>query len=156
MKSVGSLMSWTCSTAVVSTLVGCAIPRLEIQPEPIGATVYVDGKHVFTRQLPGANPAATSRKTPLPYYGTTSLRGTMPTNDWVDIRRQVTIDEPFSPWLLPFDFLLECVTYPFASDDRYEHRVAITVPARPEVTPGITPRDIPALEARAHAALGER
>jgi hypothetical protein len=156
MKSVGSLTFRTCSTAVLSTLVGCAIPRLEIRPEPIGATVYLDGKHVFTREPPGARSAATARNTPLPYYGTTALRGTMPTNEWVEVRRQVTIDEPFSPWLLPFDFVLECVTYPFASDDRYEHRVAIAVPARPEVTPGITPRDLPALKARARAALGER
>lgn len=167
MKKVASVTLRICGTAVVSALVACAVPEFEIEPGPVGASVYVDGRRVFTRSTAPAEPTepastaattapARSLKTPLRYYGTVAITGSMPTNDWLDVRREVTIDEPFSPWLLPFDFVLECVTYPFRSEARYAHRVVITVPERTEATPGIAPRDIPALKARARAALGER
>ncbi len=113
---------------------------------------------------------------PMRYYGTTRLSARRPavsergdpamsekgekdeslTVDWLELRQDVTIDEPFSPWLFPFDFVLECVTYPFAADLRYAHRTTIELQKRPEVIDGILPRDHDATRARAKRAREER
>ncbi len=167
MKNTACVTMWICGVVGAALcLPGCAVPKLHIEAEPTHTAVYVDGKHVFTRQPPSdkakldadaaePTPPETSLETPLRYYGTATISGTMPTTEWVDVRHNVTIDEPFSPWLLPFDFVLECVTYPFRGD-RYENRVTVALTPRREETPGVSPREIPALKARASAALGER
>ena len=75
----------------------------------------------------------------------------------MDLHQDVTIDEPFSPWLFPFDFVLECLTYPFVSSElRYAHRIEIELQRRPEVPRGIHPRNLAAILARAKRAREER
>ncbi len=141
-------LTWTIGVAV--TLAGCAQPKLSIRVEPTGTWVYVDGE--FTSPGREQTSTASTIDAPkyerapkyvepfdhemsLRYYGTTRLSARRPatsergekdesfTVDWMDRRQDVTIDEPFSPWLFPFDFVLECLTYPFVSSEvRYALR----------------------------------
>ena len=158
-------------------LSGCAEPELAIRVQPTGTWVYVDGE--FTS--PGREPEAPrtldapkydrlpeyiepfDHEMPLRYYGTTRLSARMPPTgesrsiDWLEQRQDVTIDEPFSPWLFPLDFVLECLTYPFvAADTRYAHHVTVELQRRPEVLRGIEPRDLPTISTRAKRAREER
>ena len=127
----------------------CAVPMLEVEREPAKAQVFLDGQ-----QLPDAGPIH------LRYYGTTQLSGREAISVREGPRRRdrsvdVELPEPFSPWFFPFDFVLEACTYPFATA-RYQNRVRLALPERPELVDGISPRDLPAIRLRAEQALEER
>jgi hypothetical protein len=158
-------------------LAGCAEPELAIRVKPTGVWVYVDGEFTSPGREPEAARALDEPKydrlpeyiepfdheMPLRYYGTTRLSARMPATqgtrsiDWLEQAEDVTIDEPFSPWLFPLDFVLECLTYPFVdADARYAHRVTIELQRRPRVIQGIEPRDLPTISTRAKRAREER
>ena len=52
----------------------------------------------------------------------------------------------------PFDFVLECLSYPFADEARYHHRTSVALERRPPDVKGKRPRHIAEIRARAKAA----
>ena len=167
-------LSWILGVAFALT--GCAQPELAIRVEPTGTWVFVDGEFASPgREATGARAADApnyerapkyvepfDHEMPLRYYGAVRLSGRQPatedslTVDWLERRAEVTIDEPFTPWLFPLDFVLECVTYPFVADSRYAHRTSVELEKRPEVMGGVRPRDLTAISTRARRAREER
>ena len=139
------LCAWACA------LSGCAVPEIRIHAEPEASVPFLDGQ-----ALP---PVVKDVPLPAPYYGTARVGARMP-GDLPGRRRrdqtvEAVLEEPISPWLFPLDFVLEVLTYPFRGD-RYSTYVAIELPERPEILPGVTPREMPAIRARAEAARRER
>jgi hypothetical protein len=134
-------------------LPGCVQPRLDVLTEPANALVYVDGRAVG-RKEPGAAVVV-----PLRYYGTTALHGREPPDqppaELLDQRQTITVEEPFSPWLFPLDFLLETMTFPFQTD-RYQHRATLELGPRTQLVDGIPPRNLGAIQEAARRAVLER
>ena len=142
----------------LSLLTSCAKPFLEVETTPHDALLFVDGvaKHVDPKHK------LENRRVRLAYYGIVSLsirqRGERSESDrrakLLDTRQLVEIDPPFSPWMFPLDFILECTTYPFAGD-RYDHAISIRLPPRPKSAIGTPPpsRDIDDVTRDADAAL---
>ena len=134
----------------------CAVPEFDIRPTPADAVMFVDGSHVPHRKndpVPGA-------RVPLRYYGTTTISARQrPKIDnpdkRLDERRQVVVNEPFTPWIFPFDFFLEAFTYPFR-DQTYGHRIVLDLKPRPPLVSGVTLRDFDAICERARRAVLER
>ena len=144
---------------------GCAVPEFDIRPAPANAVVYVDGSRVARRKddpLPGA-------RVPLRYYGTFTVGArqlqniAQPDADPVaaparrlDERQKVVVDEPFTPWIFPFDFFLEAFTYPFRNLT-YRRRIVLELPPRPPLVGGLTLRSlVEAIRERARRAVLER
>lgn len=145
-----AMVATICSVMVCA---GCANPRIAITVDPPDSLVFVDSRSV-PRSADG------STVLPLSYYGTMSVSGRQAKSDnefivLFDQTKKVTVDEPFSPWLFPLDFLLEVATYPFQDSD-YIHSVHIELADRPPIVDRATPENLQPIRARAKRALLDR
>ena len=136
--------------AILTLVTGCAVPTMVVTTTPKDALVWIDGR----RAKPSQPGDAIERRRR--YYGTTSIHSRQPglarEQELIDLHYQLNADEPFSPWLFPFDFLLEAITLPFNSD-RYRHRVELELQARSTPVGGIRPRNLNAIRERARQAV---
>ena len=131
-------------------LPACGVPTVTVTTTPRDAVVWVDGREVRP-PAPGA-PIEIRR----PYYGSTSIHsrqpGSMREDELFDLHHQMLANEPFSPWIFPFDFLLEAVTLPW-NPDRYEQRVDLKLRTRPTPIGGVRPRNLAAFREHARRAV---
>lgn len=144
--AVLSLLVATISTFVTS----CEVPTMVIQTSPRDALVWIDGRAVF-REEPGGE--IESRRA---YYGTTLVHsrqaGALRDEQLVDLHHRLHADEPFTPWIFPFDFILEVITLPFSSD-RYRYTVDLQLPPRKTLVSGKQPPDLLEMRDRARKAV---
>ena len=136
--------------AASSLVTSCTSSTIMVQTEPADAMIWIDG-----RQTMGANTGTAIQVRPR-YYGTTTIHCRQPSpmraEELLDLHHQVERNEPFSPWLFPFDFVLEAVTLPF-DPDRYQQSLAIKLKTRPTPVGGIRPRNLSAIRERARQAV---
>ena len=136
--------------ATSSFLTSCTTSKIMVQTNPADAMIWIDGRQTVRSTAGAAIQARPS------YYGTTTIHCRQPSpmraEELLDQHRQVERNEPFSPWLFPFDFLLEAVTLPFDSD-RYQQSIDIKLQARPTPVRGIRPRNLSIIRERARQAV---
>jgi hypothetical protein len=119
----------------------CAGPTLTLRAIPGDAVVYLDN-----RQVPPEAP----RVRPLPYYGT--LRIEAEHRDRMPAARRITVAEPVTPWVFPFDFVIELIGRLGGPSDV---RVELPLPAADSAPPApLPPKEL--LRARAAAAAVRR
>jgi hypothetical protein len=117
----------------------CQGPTLTIDGPPAPdehAACYLDGQEVPRGKGPQSRP--------LPYYGTAALDTVPPAGDAgpgdfqkVPHRTAIEVPEPVTPWLFPFDFLLEGVGRVLHGRDDHVVRGALAANPAPART-GLT------------------
>ena len=122
----------------------CTAPTLDVSARPDDARVVVDGRQRDAEAFPAD----------APYYGTYDLLAVEPLRapgpdepQPGTVRSRLTIDEPFSPWLFPVDFVLEVITQDWTATPRHATRLEI----EPSVPPEDDDAERDALRARARA-----
>lgn len=137
---------------VVAGLAACSAPRWQVDAGPEDTRLFVDGRARSSRRIEG----------PIPYYGVVDL-AVVPdldarSPDRIPLRThraKLAIDEPVTPWIFPFDFVLEMLEAPFV-DDPVPH-IELTAPPRDDLaTPGTSAPGIEAFLVRARAAATAR
>ena len=134
--------------SLLALVMACESPSLRIDPTPTTARVALDGEPV------GSGPTEMRQ----PYHGTAriDLRPRVESQALPTYRRDsqlVELEAPVSPWLFPFDLVVELVSYPW----REELRVIPTELERlPELTEGVEPVGMPELRERAAGARAAR
>ncbi len=124
---------------------GCAGPSAVVESSAAQSQIYLDGRDT------GARGQVTM---PLPYYGS-FLFANPAGQQHLEELQFLQVDEPFSPWLFPADFLLEFLSYPFTHEG-YQHHLRLAPPPRQVLVPGVDPADLGTIRSRAMAARLKR
>jgi hypothetical protein len=129
-------------------IAGCRGPSLAVTTEP-DATLLVDGR--VTRQ---------DEPITFAYYGERLLQAEPEAEEherfrYLRAERSVTVSEPVTPWVFPFDFLVEFVTLPFAGTAHQS--VTLQLPENPNrVLQGVEPPGVEEVRAGGMRARVER
>ena len=127
---------------------GCRGPSLSVTTEP-DATLLVDG-----RVTPQDEPITFA------YYGERLLQAEPEAEEherfrYLRAERSLTVSEPVTPWVFPFDFLVEVITQPFAGTAHQS--VTLQLPENPNrVLQGVEPPGAEEVRARGVRARVER
>ncbi len=137
--------------AAVAALSACAAPTVRIEAESPATRLFVDG----TERGVGA------LALPLPYYGTIDAAAVPPVPSApVEVepppiaRAAVRLDEPATPWIFPFDLLVEIAVRATAATADTELQLRAAAP--PALAPGVPPPRLAELRARGALARTER
>ena len=109
----------------------CGGPSLTVTTDPGDAVLLVDGRVTPEPEIP------------FRYYGDMELQAVpapLDPDDWerAGTSRIVTVSEPVTPWVFPFDFLVEVIQVPFGGSAHQE--VTLTLPDNPgRVGTGLEP-----------------
>ena len=123
------LSPWAVGLCLLAT--GCSGPSLSVTTEP-DATLLVDG-----RVTPQDEPIT------FEYYGERLLQAEPQTAEherfrYLRAERSVTVSEPVTPWVFPFDFLVELIIQPFGG--AADQAVTLQLPENPsQVLQGVEP-----------------
>jgi hypothetical protein len=126
---------------------GCSGPSLSVTTEP-NATLLVDG-----RVTPQDEPIT------FRYYGNSLLEAEPETEDgrfpYLRAELTVTISEPFTPWVFPFDFLVEVLFHPFVGTGHQS--ATLQLPENPNLgAEGVEPPGADEVRARGQRARVNR
>lgn len=129
-------------------LAACESPRWRAAVAPEPALLFVDGVAADGAEVEG----------PIPYYGTVDLAGvpapgTQPSRRTV--RALLDIDEPVTPWIFPFDVVVESAIALFSADP--VPSASLVLPLRTDVAEkNEIPADASAFLERARRMATER